>query len=40
MLAAVVPALAKKWELKELPIPEPGINQVPYKNLCKWIMLY
>ena len=31
MLAAVVPALAKKWELKELPIPVPGINQVLIK---------
>jgi dehydrogenase len=31
MLAAIVPAVNRKWELKELPIPEPGINQVLIK---------
>jgi alcohol dehydrogenase len=31
MLAAVVPAVNKQWEVKELPIPEPGINQVLIK---------
>jgi alcohol dehydrogenase len=31
MLAAVVPEVNKPWELKELPIPEPGINQVLIK---------
>jgi alcohol dehydrogenase len=31
MLAAVVPEVNKPWELKELPIPKPGINQVLIK---------
>ena len=31
MLAAVVTAVNKPWELKELPVPKPGINQGTYK---------
>ena len=31
MLAAVVPEVNKPWELKELPIPRPDINQVLIK---------
>jgi hypothetical protein len=39
MLAAVVPEVNKPWELKELPIPKPGISGT-YKNSGKWIVLY
>jgi len=31
MLAAVVPSLKGKWELREVPTPEPGVNQVLIK---------
>jgi alcohol dehydrogenase len=31
MLSAIVPAVNKQWELKELPVPEPDTNQVLIK---------
>lgn len=31
MKAAVVPSLNSQWEIKEVPTPEPGANQVLIK---------
>ena len=31
MLAAVVPSVNGKWEVKEVPTPKPGTNQVLIK---------
>jgi hypothetical protein len=31
MLSSVTPSVNPKWEIKEIPIPQPGLNQVLIK---------
>jgi len=41
MLAAVVPSVNGKWEVKEVATPQPGVNQVLIKmyasGICRGI---
>jgi alcohol dehydrogenase len=31
MLSSVIPSVNAKWEIKEIPTPQPGVNQVLIK---------
>ena len=31
MLSSVIPSVNPKWEIKEFPTPQPGVNQVLIK---------
>jgi D-arabinose 1-dehydrogenase-like Zn-dependent alcohol dehydrogenase len=39
MRAAVVPKIGGRWEVREVPTPEPSVNQVLIK-IHAWVMLY